>query len=257
MGARQTNYGANETESGYLDRGMFSAGLGEYTTGRAVKNDDGTIQNQAQAALERSGLNPAEMMEFQRVQSLAQKKAREEQKKADAQAAKDATASIKTEQAAEQGIRNIVRELREGKLSDLGVEVQEMIASSGGNMGTYGGDIQGGKRGTELSGLKEELAKGGYSAREIAVLRHLGIGTTGLQVTPGAKDFVYQGNIGNGVLTPIDNQDTLFGMKPGGAISQMGGGGITIANLTINESGNPEKTLQMVKRALAAANRTA
>jgi hypothetical protein len=258
MGSRQTAYGANETESGYLDRGLFSVGLGEYTTGRNVKNDDGTIQNQAQAALERSGMNPAEMMEFQRAQALAQKKSRTEQLKADAQAAKDATAQIKTEQATEQGIRNIVKELKNQSNEDLADQVQQALTASGSTNTNLGLDVYEGKTGSDLSGLKTQLGLGGYTAKEIGLLRRLGISTTGLTVGADAKDFIYQGDAMGGLITHIDDQDSFFGAKPGGALSKMGGGrSIVISNLTINESGNPEKTLQMVKRALAAANRTA
>lgn len=77
--------------------------------------------------------------------------------------------------------------------------------------------------------------------------------TTGLKVAEPAEDFVYTGNGLGGVITPIDDQDSFFGAKPGGALSKMGGRSIVISNLTINESGNPQKTLAMVKRALRAA----
>jgi ribonuclease HII len=71
------------------------------------------------------------------------------------------------------------------------------------------------------------------------------------------RDFLYTGDANGGMITHIDDQDSFFGAKPGGAIDRLGGGGrsIVISNLTINESGNAQKTLQMVKRALRAADR--
>jgi len=69
------------------------------------------------------------------------------------------------------------------------------------------------------------------------------------------EDFIYRGNARTGIITPIDSQDSFFGAKPGGALSKMGMGGTVINNLTINESGDPQKTLQMVKQAIAAARK--
>jgi len=66
-------------------------------------------------------------------------------------------------------------------------------------------------------------------------------------------DFIYRGNARSGTITPIDSQDSFFGAKPGGALSKMGG--TVINNLTIYESGDPQKTLQMVKQAITAARK--
>lgn len=70
------------------------------------------------------------------------------------------------------------------------------------------------------------------------------------------NDFIYRGDGRSGSITPIDTADQFVGMKPGGAIDRAGGlgRGVVINNLTINESGNPQKTLQMVKQAIAAAS---
>ena len=70
------------------------------------------------------------------------------------------------------------------------------------------------------------------------------------------EDFIYRGNAQSGTIHPIDSMDSFFGAKPGGAIDKaMGGRGVVINNLTINESGNPQKTLSMIKQAITAANK--
>lgn len=69
-------------------------------------------------------------------------------------------------------------------------------------------------------------------------------------------DFIYRGDgSGRGTIHPINTADDFYGAKPGGAIDKAlrGGRGVTINNLIINESGNPQKTLQMVKQAIKAA----
>ena len=69
-------------------------------------------------------------------------------------------------------------------------------------------------------------------------------------------DFIYRGSPGGGQIMPINTSDDFYGAKPGGAIDKAlrgGVGGVTINNLTINESGNPQKTLEMVKQAIRAA----
>ena len=81
-------------------------------------------------------------------------------------------------------------------------------------------------------------------------------GSSGVRTNPKgtAQDFLYTGDANGGMITHIDDKDSFFGAKPGGAIDSLGGGhSIVISNLTINESGNPQKTLQMVKQALRAA----
>jgi hypothetical protein len=74
------------------------------------------------------------------------------------------------------------------------------------------------------------------------------------------NDFIYRGNRFGGTINAIDGQDELLGMKPGGLAERMlrdrGDRGATkqivIQNLTINESGNPQKTLRMIKQAIRA-----
>ena len=61
-------------------------------------------------------------------------------------------------------------------------------------------------------------------------------------------DFVYDGKFHS-----IDPGDTVLGFKDGGAISKMGGSGVSINNLIIYESGDPNKTFAMGKSAVKAA----
>ena len=77
------------------------------------------------------------------------------------------------------------------------------------------------------------------------------------EITDPASDFVFRGGSNGGTLTPIDSADEFLGMKPTGAVMQalrgVGvGGGTVIHNLTINESGDAQETLRMVKRAIQA-----
>lgn len=78
----------------------------------------------------------------------------------------------------------------------------------------------------------------------------------GLQMEPRAHDFIYQGGAYGGTITPISSADSFIGMKPDGVLDRFGGRGRTI-NMTVNitESNDPQKTLQMVKRAIQAAER--
>jgi hypothetical protein len=71
---------------------------------------------------------------------------------------------------------------------------------------------------------------------------------------PEVQDFIYRGHGGAGTITPINSADQFFGAKPGGAIDKALRRSVVINNLTINESGNPQKTLQMVKQAINAAS---
>ena len=68
---------------------------------------------------------------------------------------------------------------------------------------------------------------------------------------------MYRGGANGGTITPINSADEFLGMKPTGAVMTAlrgvgGGGGVVIHNLTINESGDAQETLRMVKRAIAA-----
>jgi len=92
------------------------------------------------------------------------------------------------------------------------------------------------------------LKAGGVSPEErAAFIKAFGIESEGM-----LNDFMYRG----GKIMSINTSDDFYGAKPGGAIDKAlrgGAGGVTINNLTINESGNPQKTLEMVKQAIRAA----
>ena len=70
------------------------------------------------------------------------------------------------------------------------------------------------------------------------------------QVGPYANDFIYRGNsYGKGIITPINGQDLVGTLANGrGPLAGMGGRSVVINNLTINESGNPKKTLDMMNQ---------
>jgi len=64
------------------------------------------------------------------------------------------------------------------------------------------------------------------------------------------KDFIYRGSGGaGGTIHPISGRDVV-GMLPEN-MSKLGG--VTINNLIIHESGDPNKTFAMVKAAIKAA----
>jgi hypothetical protein len=71
-----------------------------------------------------------------------------------------------------------------------------------------------------------------------------------------AHDFVYQDRGGRSVLTPIDREDQVVGMKPGGAIANATGrGGGGNVNITIN-GGDEARIFQVVRRAINQAGIT-
>jgi hypothetical protein len=75
------------------------------------------------------------------------------------------------------------------------------------------------------------------------------------QIGRSVDDFVYRGGRNGGIITPIDRAEDFLAMKPGGAVEKaMGGRSVVINNLTINESGDPMKTVKMVNMAIDARN---
>lgn len=72
----------------------------------------------------------------------------------------------------------------------------------------------------------------------------------------GAHDFVYQDRGGRSVITPIDREDQVIGMKPGGAIANATGrGGGGNVHITIN-GGDEARIFQVVRRAINQAGIT-
>ncbi len=246
----RVNYYANSVERTFHDDYTF--------TDADRKDEDGNVISQGAYALESVMADPEAMMEVMANAEKREEKANEDREE-EARIAEDLQKKqLKEAKETEKGIKNILKELRKGDLGSQALSLEEALVNSeysgareyGHELATKGFD-------GDFSGLRDALRGGnGYTREELALLRLLGISTQGLTVDPAAKDFVYQGNGMGGVITPIDDQDSFFGAKPGGAIDRAGGFGgrsITIASLTINESGNPQKTLQMVKRALRAA----
>lgn len=74
----------------------------------------------------------------------------------------------------------------------------------------------------------------------------------------GAHDFVYQDNGGRSVITPIDREDQIMGMKSGGPIANaMGGGRGTGGNVNISINGGDERRVfEVVRRAIQQAGIT-
>lgn len=78
---------------------------------------------------------------------------------------------------------------------------------------------------------------------------------TNAKIGRSMDDFVYRGGRNGGIITPIDRAEDFLAMKPGGAVEKaMGGRSVVINNLTINESGDPMKTVKMVNMAIDARN---
>jgi hypothetical protein len=254
----QRNTQGNQVFHGQaIDLGRINRETLLYDKKKDMTDADGNLMNIADNLIQNEGAirDSAAMIEFMESEEATQEKAAEEAEKAAVQAAKDAKAQEDVEKKTEEGVRAIVKELRKQSLDTIAADVEAAIIASGGEVGKFGEKIKAGKEGSGLAGLRAQLEKGGVSKTEMALMRRLGISTEGLKVDPAAKDFVYQGNSMGGVITPIDDQDSFFGAKPGGALSKMGGRSIVISNLTINESGDPQKTLRMVKQALRAADR--
>lgn len=91
---------------------------------------------------------------------------------------------------------------------------------------------------------EEVSATGPASGALRAYLRH------------GVHDFVYQDRGGRSVLTPIDREDQVIGMKPGGAIANATGrGGGGNVHITIN-GGDEARIFQVVRRAINQAGIT-
>jgi hypothetical protein len=77
-----------------------------------------------------------------------------------------------------------------------------------------------------------------------------------LNLTAGADDFVYRSSGGQSSLTPINREDQLVGMKPGGPIANATGRG-TGGNVNISINGGDERRVfEVVRRAIQQAGIT-
>lgn len=116
--------------------------------------------------------------------------------------------------------------------------------------------------------LTEALFKGGKSEEEVARMLTgnvtpedgrnaiYGSGLRASQFLKTHHDFVYQDRGGRSVITPIDREDQVIGMKRGGAIdnatARRAGG-----NVTINVNGGDERRVfEVVRRAIQQAGIT-
>lgn len=227
--------------------------------GEYVTDEDGNIINQGTDRLSMID-DPLAMMRFMEQahkEDMEQRVTQEaDQKKAEELAKKQ----LEEQGKIEEGIRETVKAVRDLNNEEQADLLSGLLASSGAS--DYGGlveKVRGGARGSALSGLKQKLkgGPGGLTEQEAGVLRALGIPVEPSDIGAPANDFVYRGGANGGTITPINSADEFLGMKPTGAVMTAlrgvgGGGGVVIHNLTINESGDAQETLRMVKRAIAA-----
>ena len=119
--------------------------------------------------------------------------------------------------------------------------------------------------------LTEDLLKKGKTPAEVASL--LGTGAVEDSVIAGtgdsqygiralrgrtaamAHDFVYQDRGGSSVITPIDRQDQVVGMKTGGPIASAGAGGGGNVHINIH-GGDERRVFEVVRRAIRQAGIT-
>lgn len=72
----------------------------------------------------------------------------------------------------------------------------------------------------------------------------------------GLNDFIYRSSGGRGVVTPINREDQVVGMKDGGAIANATGRG-TGGNVNISINGGDERRVfEVVRRAIQQAGIT-
>lgn len=255
----RVNYYGKATESGFLD-GIS----GGYIEGRAIMRDGKQITH-GQHMFETAVGDEADMMAFMEQAYREDMEQRASQEADEKKAAELAKKQLAEQEDIEEGIQETVRAIRELNNESRANMVAGLLSSSG---VTDGGDlvekVRGGAMGaTALSGLKARLKKGpgGLTEQEAGVLRALGIPVDATEVGAPQEDFVYRGGANGGTITPINSADEFLGMKPTGAVMTAlrgagVGGGVVIHNLTINESGDPQETLRMVKRAIAAREGT-
>lgn len=102
-----------------------------------------------------------------------------------------------------------------------------------------------------LGGTATPQDIGGLAADRQGIARALGS-----RLAPTPNDFIYQNNGGRSVITPINSEDQIMGMKPGGPIANATGRG-TGGNVTINVNGGDERRVfEVVRRAIQQAGIT-
>ncbi len=174
---------------------------------------------------------------------------------ADAQAEiEEQEKQTKEQEEIESGIQAVIGAIRDSNEESRRLAFDQVLAGSGLSAEKAIEMLRGGQGGAVASKIKRD-EEGKISREAAGFLRYYG--GRDIVKTDDVKDFIYRGDARGGMITPIDTADQFIGMKPGGAIDRAGGLGrsIVISNLTINESGNPQRTLQMVKQAIAAASR--
>ena len=251
----RNDYGAQAMTDGYISRDTWQReGVEE------LRDDEGNLMTVGDRAFEEGVSDPEAMMalmESEHTLATTAAASREEEAKTQAKVEAD---QLREQENIETGVRDVARAVRRLSDEDKAVEIAEMLARSGASNATSSSmvtKISEGGRGRDLAGLKAALkdpTSGLLTQREAGMLRSLGV-TVGTSEV-GVDDFIYRGGVSGGTITPINSRDEFLGMKPGGAVDQAGGVGgrsITIANLNIYESGDPQETLRMVKRALRAA----
>jgi hypothetical protein len=102
-----------------------------------------------------------------------------------------------------------------------------------------------------LGGTATPQDIGGLAADRQGIARALGS-----RLAPTPNDFIYQNSGGRSVITPINSEDQIMGMRPGGPIANATGRG-TGGNVTINVNGGDERRVfEVVRRAIQQAGIT-
>ena len=184
------------------------------------------------------------------LESLLSDQKEGEAKQAEA-ARKEQEKQLAVQKEIDEGIGQVYHAIKESTEENRRLAFAEHLAGTGLDAEAAIGMLRGGQGGTVLGKLRGSDNK--ISREAAAFLQYYG--GAGLVTEGSVRDFIYRGGARGGIITPIDRSDQLLGMKPGGAFDRAGGFGrsVVINHLTINESGNPKKTLQMVKRAIQAA----
>jgi hypothetical protein len=163
---------------------------------------------------------------------------------------KDATVKAKTASEKETRATNVVSQKVQGLHDLLEAQGLSKLAETlyGDEDNPFTGDIN------DAEAIKNFLKKDGLTGQEEAMAAAAGV---------SFDDFIYRGDgSGSGTINPINKADDFYGAKPGGAIAKAlggggGGGGMVINKIIIYESGDPQKTLAMIKQGVDAAMRKA